>query len=140
MGSLGWVQCFWCPRWMYNPPVIHMQWGACPEVLCPRCYWNHLDGVNDGVPPHPNAIDHKAKALEIILPPLHDCGGEVVHHVASFLDSPWRPGAGSLPRPRPPPGPAPPPPTAPGGPPQFPRPLLLELLARPPQLRPVRRE
>ena len=112
-------------------------------LLCPRCYWNHLDRVNDGFPPHPNAIDHKAKALEIILPPLAIGGQEVAHHVASFLESPWRPGAGSLPRPRPP-GPLPPPPTAPGGPPgaaqQLARPLLLELLARPPQLRPVRRE
>ena len=89
MGSMGWAQCFWCPRWTYNPHII--DWIS--EVLCYRCYWNHVDGVNDGVPPHPNAIDHKAKALEIILPPLHDCGREVVHNVASFLESPWRPGA-----------------------------------------------
>ena len=135
MGSMGWAQCFWCPRWTYNPHII--DWIS--KVLCDTCYGNHLDLVNDGVPPHPNAIDHKANALEIILPPLKICGREVAHHVASFLESPWRPGAGSLPRPRPP-GPAPPPPTAPGGPPQLARPLLLELLARPPQLRPVRRE
>ena len=97
------------------------------EVLCPRCHWNHLDGVNDGFPPHPNAIDHKAKALEIILPPLLDCGQEVVHQVARFLESPWKPGAGSLPRPRP--GPLPPP----SPPPLTTRALQLrrlELLAR----------
>ena len=115
MGSMGWAQCFWCPRWTYNPHII--DWIS--KVLCDTCYGNHLDLVNDGVPPHPNAIDHKANALEIILPPLKICGREVAHHVASFLESPWRPGAGSLPRPRLP-GPLPPPPPP-----------------RPPHLRPV---
>ena len=119
MGSMGWAQCFWCPRWTYNRHML--------VLLCERCEGNHLDLVNDGVPPHPNAIDHKAKALEIILPPLHDCGREVVLNVASFLESPWRPGAGSLPRPRP--GPLPPP----SPPPLTTRALQLrrlELLAR----------
>ena len=137
MGSMGWAQCFWCPRWIYNPHIL--DWIE--EVLCYKCYWNHLDRVNDGFPPRPNAIDHKAKALEIILPPLHVCGGEVVHHVASFLESPWKPGAGSLPRPRP----SAPLPEAAVYARAFRaasahRQLLLELLARPPQLRPVRRE
>ena len=66
------------------------------SVLCDQCFDNHLAGVNGGYPPSPNAVDHRANALFVALPPLRDCGWEVTWNVASFLErSPWRPGAGS---------------------------------------------
>ena len=89
MGSMGWAQCFWCPRWTYNR---HMQ-----VLLCDTCYGNHLDLVNDGVPPHPNAIDHKAKALEIILPRL---GGGAP--CCQFPGEPLAAGGGLITSPAPP--------------------------------------
>ena len=99
MGSLGWTQCFWCEAWTLDPYII--DWIG--KVLCDRCFDNHTDCVNDGYPPNPNAVDHRANALFVVLPPLRDCGWEVTRNVASFLESPWRPGAGSrqTPPPRP---------------------------------------
>ena len=95
MGSLGWCQCYWCDEWVYNPYII--DWIG--EILCRTCIDHHLDG--DGSPQHPNAVDHRAGALMVVLPPLAACGIEAALHVASFLESPWRPGAGSRQTPRP---------------------------------------
>ena len=34
MGSLGWVQCYWCPYWVHKPHVIEgLDWRA----LCGWC-------------------------------------------------------------------------------------------------------
>ena len=75
----------------YNPYII--DWIG--NALCDTCFDRHLDEDGDGVPPHPNAVDHRAGALMVVLPPLAACGFDAALLVASFLESPWRPGAGS---------------------------------------------
>ena len=84
-------ECDWCEGWVWDHYII--DWVG--EPLCDPCFDRHYDGVDDGEPPRPNAVDHRANTLLVLLPPLHACGFEVTRHVASFLEDRYRPGAGS---------------------------------------------
>ena len=84
-------ECYWCEEWVHVDYII--DWIGQP--LCDACFDMHLDERGDGVPPHPNAVDHRAVALLVVLPPLAACGPDTAVLVASFLECPWRPGAGS---------------------------------------------
>ena len=84
-------ECYWCEEWVHVDYIL--DWIGRP--LCDACYDMHLDERGDGVPPHPNAVDHRAVALLVVLPPLAACGLDTAVLVASFLECPWRPGAGS---------------------------------------------
>ena len=57
MGSLGWVRCYWCPRWVHDPYII----DCIGKPLCVRCYDRATD---EGLGPYwPSASDRLAAVL-----------------------------------------------------------------------------
>ena len=60
MGSAGWVRCYWCEYWVYNPYII--DWVGHP--LCDWCYDWHV--YYDGGPYEPTARQRTASRLQLL--------------------------------------------------------------------------
>ena len=90
MGSFGtWVpvQCYWCERWAWDPYII--DWIGHP--LCDDCMdWHEVFGV----PPRPNAADHRTNVLVALIRPLNG-DPDLARRIAEFLTDVYRPGQGS---------------------------------------------
>ena len=52
MGSMGWVRCYWCPYWVYNPYLVD-------QYPVPLCDWCSSIYADDGCP----AMDRVRAAL-----------------------------------------------------------------------------
>ena len=90
MGTMGWVRCYWCPGWAFNPYII--DWIGRP--LCDVCFDRHDEGTDNNEPPRPNARCHRANVVVKVLPQLRG-DQEVARVIAEFLEWRYRPGAGS---------------------------------------------
>ena len=88
MGSTGWVRCYWCEQWWLNAYIP--DWIGGP--LCGPCMDRSID---PGRPWAPSALDHRVNVLWHVIPSLRDLELEILRLIASFLEDPWRPGAGS---------------------------------------------
>ena len=61
MGSFGcWVQCYWCEQQTWDPYFI----DCLSHPLCDGCM-DHFELW--GVPPRPNAVDHRTSYLLMVL-------------------------------------------------------------------------
>ena len=87
MGSFAcYVECYWCERWAWDPYII----DCIGRSLCDACadHWEWF-----GVPPRPNAVDHRTNMLMVLARPLSG-DRDLARRIAEFLTDEYRPGQG----------------------------------------------
>ena len=93
MGSVGWVQCYWCDAWTFDPYALDLIGG---NFLCDGC-WDVLfpDDESPAVtrcPTEPNALTRRARTLRRLFHrmPVVEAEPVVAIIIASFLVEDWR--------------------------------------------------
>ena len=93
-GEDTWVECYWCEGWFWDPwgdLWIRGRWEPEGTSLCDDCL-DHFELF--GVPPRPNAVDHRTNVLVVLIRPLNGAP-DLARRIAEFLTDEYRPGQGS---------------------------------------------
>ena len=90
-GEGTWLECYWCDVVFWDPDGYLWIRGRWEGQLCDDCL-DHFELF--GVPPRPNAVDHRTNVLVVLIRPLNGAP-DLARRIAEFLTDDYRPGQGS---------------------------------------------